>query len=528
MRRRVDVIIQILTLLVLWVAQLPLFAQAPKPPSLKEQLEAQYQQPGTVLVIQKAGILGIPSASKATCATRYQGGKLTPDASCTAPKPLTVGERVYLSKIEVDVAEGKISVRIAECDSCNKVKFSSCKSQIDFQFDKGYLEKASVSEVKGTISKVLSFDQGGDQQPAQGSKPPSLKEQLEAQYPPGTVLAIQKEGILGIAPTSGKTCAAKYQNKTLNPPDASCATPLKNSSKPLAAGKKVYPSKIDVDLAKEQISFRLVEKCDSCSKTTDSSYNSQVDFKFAKGYLEQASVSTVEDIISEVLVIDEGGDQPSQPVKESPAVQEKSGEAPSEVLTNSGVVKMAKANLGDGIILRKIKASACKFDTSADALGELKKAGVSEPVINAMLDVDEASKAAAREPVPVPPSETETTPGGDPPPSTAPAQLSFSVRHRHRAYDVTTWKAVDYYCSGTLSVSPDGTVAYDCAQTDDPGGRCDHVSFAPGALKQAKIGSGGSLHVESKTQGKFDFYGDQNEINQAVAAIAPLVQATQK
>jgi len=106
--------------------------------------------------------------------------------------------------------------------------------------------------------------------------------------------------------------------------------------------------------------------------------------------------------------------------------------------------------------------------------------------------------------------------------------LSFSVRHRHRAYDVTTWKAVDYYCSGTLSVSPDGTVAYDCAQTDDPGGRCDHVSFAPGALKQAKIGSGGSLHVESKTQGKFDFYGDQNEINQAVAAIAPLVQATQK
>jgi hypothetical protein len=86
------------------------------------------------------------------------------------------------------------------------------------------------------------------------------------------------------------------------------------------------------------------------------------------------------------------------------------------------------------------------------------------------------------------------------------------------------FQILEYYCSGTLSVSPDGTVAYDCAQTDDPSGRCEHLSFAPGALKQAKIGLGGNLHLASKTQGNVDLYGNADDIKQAQAAIAPLIK----
>ncbi len=86
------------------------------------------------------------------------------------------------------------------------------------------------------------------------------------------------------------------------------------------------------------------------------------------------------------------------------------------------------------------------------------------------------------------------------------------------------WNIIDYYCSGTLSVSADGTVSYECTQTEDPSGRCEHLSFAPGALKQAKIGSGGNLHLASKKQGNFDLYGNADDIRQAQAAIAPLVQ----
>jgi hypothetical protein len=358
MRRRADVIIQILTLLVPLVLPLPLFAQTP--PSLKEQLEDQYQKPGTVLVIQKAGILGVPATSKTPCVTKYQGGKLTPDASCTASKPLTVGEKVNLTKIEVDEVKGKISLRIGECDACNNVKFSSLASQIDFHF--ADLKKASVPEIEDTIGEVLAFQEVAVEQP-----PP----------PPG----------------------------------------------------------------------------------------------------------------------------------------------PPGELTNNDVVKMVKAKLGDGIILSKIKTSACNFDTSVDALVKLKEAGVSDPVIQAMHDIQEAAK----EPGPAPPPE----PQPDPEPPPVPGQ-NFSVRHRHRLMG-GDFKIVDYYCSGTLSVSPDGTVTYDCAQTDDPSGRCEHESFATGSLKEAKIGSGGKqLHLASKTRGNLDLYGNPDDIKQAQTAIAPFVQTAQK
>ena len=100
--------------------------------------------------------------------------------------------------------------------------------------------------------------------------------------------------------------------------------------------------------------------------------------------------------------------------------------------------------------------------------------------------------------------------------------VSFSVAHRHIALFGPGSNA-QYSCSGTLSVSPDGTVSYDCAQTDDPSGRCDHLSFASGSLKQVKIGFNGNLHLVSK-RGNFDFFGDGQSIKQAQEVIAPLVQ----
>ena len=110
------------------------------------------------------------------------------------------------------------------------------------------------------------------------------------------------------------------------------------------------------------------------------------------------------------------------------------------------------------------------------------------------------------------------------PAAASPGQITFSVRHRHSTFFNFQTSDVESYCSGTLSVSPDGTVAYDCSQTEDPSGRCEHLSFAPGSLKQAKIGFAGSLHLESKTQGKFDFYGSRDTLSNALAAIAPQVK----
>lgn len=59
---------------------------------------------------------------------------------------------------------------------------------------------------------------------------------------------------------------------------------------------------------------------------------------------------------------------------------------PAAVLTNDDVVKMVQAKLGDAVVSAKIKSSACKFDTSTDALIKLKQAGVSDAVLAAMAE----------------------------------------------------------------------------------------------------------------------------------------------
>jgi hypothetical protein len=56
-------------------------------------------------------------------------------------------------------------------------------------------------------------------------------------------------------------------------------------------------------------------------------------------------------------------------------------------LTNADVVKMVKLDLGDQVVIAKIRGAArVRFDTGTDALAALKQAGVSRPVIAAMLD----------------------------------------------------------------------------------------------------------------------------------------------
>jgi hypothetical protein len=66
-------------------------------------------------------------------------------------------------------------------------------------------------------------------------------------------------------------------------------------------------------------------------------------------------------------------------------------EASPETLSNGSVIELQKLNLGDGVILDKIKASKCDFDVSIDGLKQMKAAGVSDAVIQAMI----ATKAPA-------------------------------------------------------------------------------------------------------------------------------------
>ena len=247
------------------------------------------------------------------------------------------------------------------------------------------------------------------------------------------MLAIQKGGILGVPYSNPKGCPAKYENANLKRPSGWCTQSrggggklggfLKNKipgssnvsdsktstgdTRFFKKGEKVYPSNIAIDLKNEKIAFGVVA-CDTCNKTDPPTYyKAEVDFQFPSGFLEKGDVSKIEDTIAEVFQLDSGGDaQQSQGQQQggqdqqAPAGQgQDQAQAPAAApaaappaapagptLTNDDVLKLVKAKLPESVIIKKIANSNCAFDTDPDALIKLKQAGVSEGVINAMVD----------------------------------------------------------------------------------------------------------------------------------------------
>jgi hypothetical protein len=172
-------------------------AQGPASVSLKEQLSAQYKvaklgaatgvwtvlEPGTVLEIQKPGIAGVAPNILVQCPSKFENGSLKqPGSFCVGMvgaqniRYLTVGEKVYPSKLDVNMGKDKVSISIFECDSCNGfTQPSSYRSEVVFQFPKGFLATASAGQVEDTIGQVLAISNetqapqaqgGGDAQPA--------------------------------------------------------------------------------------------------------------------------------------------------------------------------------------------------------------------------------------------------------------------------------------------------------------------------------------------------------------------------
>jgi hypothetical protein len=149
----------------------------------------------------------------------------------------------------------------------------------------------------------------------------SLQEQLHAQYKtvrlgtdsggmsvvdPGTVLTIQKGGVLGVPWNSMAVCPAKFQDNSMKPAGGFCAGMVRANSHLFQVGDKVYPLKLEVSLDKARITFTVLA-CDSCNRTDPPmNMKSEVIFQFAKGYLEKAPVGEVEDTIGQVFAI--GGD----------------------------------------------------------------------------------------------------------------------------------------------------------------------------------------------------------------------------
>jgi hypothetical protein len=204
-------------------------------PTLQEQLAAQYKvakmgsdtggysvvEKGTLLAIQKGGILGVPYSDQSILSTKYENGQVkSPNTVLSkgigfgmkkfgkeqTTHLMQVNDKVYPTHIDVNVAKDTVTLGIVECDTCNKTDPPTyMKANVVFQFPKGSLANAQAGQVEDMIGQVLSLsnddsqqaqggDQGGQQQGGdqaqqqqggqdQGQQQPAAQDQQQPAQP---------------------------------------------------------------------------------------------------------------------------------------------------------------------------------------------------------------------------------------------------------------------------------------------------------------------------------------------------------
>jgi len=163
------------------------------PPSLQEQLEAQYPlakmtaqggctitNPETELSLQKNGLGALPAKAYGTaCATHYKDGTFKQAGfkckywlSMTKQNLVTLekGDKLYPVKIEVGKDELKIGIGYCSGDSGQAAAY---KAEVVFDFPKDFLTTAPVTQVEDRIAEVLSAEPSAEQQQAQSGPGPA-------------------------------------------------------------------------------------------------------------------------------------------------------------------------------------------------------------------------------------------------------------------------------------------------------------------------------------------------------------------
>jgi uncharacterized membrane protein YgcG len=189
MRQKINMAISVVVLIVVAIMPRTVLAQGAPSVSLEDQLKAQYTmvkmgadssgaavvEQGTILVVKKGGILGVPYSDQSIFSTKYESGAVhspNPMASKALgfglgklgrPAPTTqffqVNTKVYPVRISVNLLKDQVVIGIVDCDSCNNVDPKTFfKADVVFQFPKGTLPNTNPSQVEDTISGLLALD----------------------------------------------------------------------------------------------------------------------------------------------------------------------------------------------------------------------------------------------------------------------------------------------------------------------------------------------------------------------------------
>jgi hypothetical protein len=196
MRQRINRAVLVVASVVVGITSSVVVAQV----SLEDQLKAQYKlvkmgsdtsgyavvDAGTLLAIQKGGILGVPYSDPSILSTKYENGNVKTPSTLLSKgigfgmkkfgKEQTThlfqsGDKVYPSSIQVNLAKDNVAMGIVACDKCNNTDPPTYnKANVIFQFPKGSLANANASQVEDTIGQLLAISDDSQDQGQQGNQ----------------------------------------------------------------------------------------------------------------------------------------------------------------------------------------------------------------------------------------------------------------------------------------------------------------------------------------------------------------------
>jgi len=114
---------------------------------------------GTVLVVQKEGILAFPPSQVIAGETTFKNGEIQHAYVGQVflgkhTRNFPVNDKVQVTGITLDAKEDKVVLLLAECAACNG-NDQEYRARVAFQFPSGYLATADVDQIADVISQVL-------------------------------------------------------------------------------------------------------------------------------------------------------------------------------------------------------------------------------------------------------------------------------------------------------------------------------------------------------------------------------------
>ena len=430
-------------LLAVFVASLPfggplslLLGQTPFA-GIEQQLRSQYRTAmvgsdgvsvvgaGSVLVVAENGIKANPPSAFGCWYNSHKPGNgikysvvseaLTPVDLKAQMRLLQVGEKVVVIRLDVKPSEVDFCVQ-TYTDNPNDPPY---RAGLMFQFpQKNYVQAANLKAIQDSIAEVFTLD---TTTPTEGLGP-ALGEATTSEPKPVTTRLEQVTGlyVLREAPDNrlqlnadgtfllvqlGKNYSGTFTvdaNKLIihqtgvRKPQQSgtiqgdTLTDPKNSvwvkQKPAPAA--TVPTTAIVPLRLPSTYVSVQSPADQLQLNADNTFSLQEGGQNYRGTFT-ANGSALEITLSDGTknTVTVQGNTLTDGSGQTWVLREQNSQVASGavVLQNQDIIKMVKAGLDEAIIVAKIGGSKCQFDTSTDALIQLKGSGVSAPVLKAMV-----------------------------------------------------------------------------------------------------------------------------------------------